>query len=204
MSKAPGRRLLIVTLADASLGPRATPATKPVSPLRAPFDRPRISIGAFTALEVMLTMRPKPRAAMPSTVALISSIGVSMLASTAAIQAARSQSRKSPVGGPPALVMTMSNSRRLANTAARPSAVVMSAATCSTDTSFGRCGSASSRCTAASSASAPRATRRTCTPSRASACAQPKPNPLLAPHTSAHLPAMPKSICSPLQTEMNQ
>ena len=71
-----------------------------------------MSIGAFTALEVMLTMRPKPRAAMPSTVALISSIGVSMLASTALIQASRSQSRKSPGGGPPALVTTMSKSWR--------------------------------------------------------------------------------------------
>ena len=47
---------------------------------------------------------------------------------------------------------------------------------------------------AACSASAPRATITTCAPSRASACAQPKPRPLLAPHTSAHLPLMPKSI----------
>ena len=69
-----------------------------------------MSIGAFTALEVMLTMRPKPRSIMPSTVALISSIGVSMLASSALIQASRSQSRKSPGGGPPALVTRMSKS----------------------------------------------------------------------------------------------
>ena len=38
---------------------------------------------------------------MPSTVALISSIGVSMFASSALIQASRSHSRKSPGGGPP-------------------------------------------------------------------------------------------------------
>ena len=31
---------------------RASPATKPVSPLRAPFDSPRTSMGAFTAEEV--------------------------------------------------------------------------------------------------------------------------------------------------------
>jgi Cu+-exporting ATPase len=37
-----------------------------------------MSIGAFTALEVMLMIRPNPRDAMPSTVALINSIGVSM------------------------------------------------------------------------------------------------------------------------------
>jgi hypothetical protein len=44
---------------------RATPATKPVRPERAPLLRPRMSIGAFTELEVMFTMRPKPRFIMP-------------------------------------------------------------------------------------------------------------------------------------------
>lgn len=93
-------------------------------------------MGALTALEVMLTMRPKPRWAMPSTVAWISAMGVSMLASSARTQVSRSQSRKSPVGGPPALVTTMSKSRPVppatAQTAARPASVVMSAATVST------------------------------------------------------------------------
>ena len=46
-------------------------------------------MGDLTELEVMFTMRPKPLAAMPSTVALISSMGVSMLASRALIQASR-------------------------------------------------------------------------------------------------------------------
>jgi hypothetical protein len=45
---------------------------------------------------------------MPSTVALISSIGVSMLASSALIQSSRVQLRKSPGGGPPALLIRMS------------------------------------------------------------------------------------------------
>ena len=58
-------------------------------------------MGAFTAAEVMFTTRPKPRSAMPSTTALISSMGVSMLASTALSQSSRVQSRKSPGGGPP-------------------------------------------------------------------------------------------------------
>src|SRR3569623_1669859 len=71
VSNGPGNRLLIVTLCATVL--RANPATKPVRPERAPLDRPRISIGAFTALDVILTMRPKPRAIMPSTTALISS-----------------------------------------------------------------------------------------------------------------------------------
>src|SRR4029453_11363169 len=62
---------------------RAMPATNPVSPPRAPFDKPRMSMGAFTADDVMFTMRPNLRSAILSTVALMSSIGVSMLASTA-------------------------------------------------------------------------------------------------------------------------
>jgi hypothetical protein len=78
-----------------------------------------MSMGAFTADEVMLTMRPKRRAIMPSTVALMSSIGVSMLASSARIHAARSQSRKSPGGGPPALLIRMSGSGTAASAAAR-------------------------------------------------------------------------------------
>ena len=47
-------------------------------------------------------------------------------------------------------------------------------------------------------ASAPRATITTFTPSLTSACAQPRPNPLLAPQTSAHLPLMPKSMNPPI------
>ena len=91
-----------------------------------------MSIGAFTAPEVMLTMRPKPRSAIVSTVALISSIGVSMLASSALIQASRSQSRKSPGGGPPALLTRMSTCGQAASAAARPASVVMSPATART------------------------------------------------------------------------
>src|SRR3984957_7239025 len=94
--KGPGSRPLMVTLLITVL--RDRPATKPVRPARAPLDNPKISIGDFTAAEVMLTMRPNLRAIMPSTVALISSIGVSMLASMALIQSSRVQLRKSPGG----------------------------------------------------------------------------------------------------------
>ena len=148
-----------------------------------------MSMGDLTELDVMFTMRPKPLAAMPSTVALISSMGVSMLASKALSQASRSQLRKSPGGGPPALVTTMSKSLPgppgTENKAARPASVVMSAATGSNFTpgaSF--CKSA----TAWFKTSAPRATMTTLTPSKASARAQPQPKPLLAPPTKAHLP----------------
>src|SRR5918997_1651708 len=96
----PGSRLLTVTLACAT--DRSTPARKAVSPARAPEERSRPGIGIFTETEVMLTMRPKRRAAMPSTARWISSIGVAMLATTPARMAARSSSRKSRKGGPPA------------------------------------------------------------------------------------------------------
>ncbi|CFP58369.1 Uncharacterised protein [Bordetella pertussis] len=109
VSNLPGRMLLMVT-PRAAISERARPAIKPVRPERAPLDRPSVLIGAFTAVEVMLTMRPKPRACMPSTVALISAMGVSMLASIALIQSSRSQSWYCPGGGPPALVTTMSKS----------------------------------------------------------------------------------------------
>ena len=196
VSNTPGIRLLMVTPCAASFV-RARPATKPVSPLRAPLDRPSTSIGALTELEVMLTMRPKPRAAMASTERLMSSIGVSILASSALIQASLSQSRKSPGAGPPALVTTMSKSPRSAKTAARPASVVMSAATDSTSTLAGRALSAINSVAAAFNISARRATMTTFTPSRDNACAQPKPRPLLAPQTSAHLPAIPKSMAVP-------
>src|SRR6266852_2208352 len=177
VSIAPGSRLLMVTLCLTVL--RAKPATKPVRPDRAPFERPRMSIGAFTALEVMFTMRPKRRAIILSTVARISSIGVSMLASSALIQVSRSHSRKSPGGGPPALLTRMSGSGQAASAALRPVAARISAAV-------------------ASSAVLPRARMVSSTPSCASARAQPLPSPLLAAQTSAFLPAMPRSILSSL------
>src|SRR5207249_2118044 len=117
VSKGPGRRLLIVTLWATVL--RASPATNPVSPARAPFESPRMSIGCFTALDVMLTMRPKRRAIMPSTVALMRRIGVIMFASTARIHVSRSQSRKSPGGGPPALLTRMSGAGHAVRSEAR-------------------------------------------------------------------------------------
>jgi hypothetical protein len=93
------------------------------------LERPSTSIGAFTAAEVMLTMRPNLRAIMPSTVALISSIGVSMLASSALIQSSRVQLRKSPGGGPLALLTRISGSGQALSTASRPAGVVMSPTT---------------------------------------------------------------------------
>src|SRR5215510_5786596 len=179
---------------------RATPATKPVRPERAPLLSPRMSIGAFTELEVMFTMRPKPRFIMPSTVALMNSIGVSMLASIALIQSSRFQSRKSPGGGPPALLITMSGSGHAASTCLRPASLVTSTATGVTFTPvFLRISSA-----VASSSVLVRALITRSTPSRASATAQPLPNPLLAAQTIALRPLIPMSIaCSLIDARPN-
>src|SRR5262249_61342176 len=104
---------------------RVSPAIEPVSPALAPLERLRISIGAFVAAEVMLTMRPNLRAIMPSTVALISSMGVSMLASIALIQSSRVQFRKSPGGRPPALLTSISGPGHAFRTASPPAGDVM-------------------------------------------------------------------------------
>src|SRR5205085_2301906 len=108
---------------------RASPAQKAVSPARAPLLMPRLGIGDFTEPEVMLTMRPNLRSHMPSTTALISMIGVSMLALTAFCQSSTDHSRKSPCGGPPQLLTRMSGLGLAARAAARPASVEMSPGT---------------------------------------------------------------------------
>jgi hypothetical protein len=84
----------------------------------------------------------------------------------------------------------MSGSGHAARTAALPAGVVMSPGT-----GVARPPAARIAAAVASSASTPRAVMNTCTPSRASASAQPRPSPLLAAHTIAFLPASPRSIC---------
>lgn len=191
VANGPGSKPLMVTLLITVL--RDRPATKPVRPARAPLERPRISIGAFTAAEVMLTMRPNLRAIMPSTVALISSIGVSMLASIALIQSSRVQLRKSPGGGPPALFTRMSGSGQPFSTASRPAGVVISPMISVTVTPGFFCRISSA---VFFNASAPRAVNVTCTPSSASAIAQARPNPLLDAQTMARRPLIPRSTVS--------
>jgi hypothetical protein len=140
----------------------------------------------------MLTMRPNFLAIMPSTVSLIMKIGPSMLLLTAEIHAASSQSRKLPVGGPPALLIRMSGSGQSLSTAARPSSLIMSAASGVTLAPVAlRISSAT-----ASMFSRVRATMVSSTPSLASDKAQALPSPALAPPTMALRPAIPKSILS--------
>jgi hypothetical protein len=168
---------------------RASPAAKPTSPERAPFDRPSSSCAIFTLRETMLTMRPKPRVIMPSTVSRIISIGESIIASSAAIQSSRDQSRKSPGAGPSALLRRISGCGQAASAAERPAPVVMSAATVVTLTPVAAAISAP----VFSSTSRLRATMVTSTPSRASAKAQARPKPRLAPLRSAFRPRIPRS-----------
>jgi hypothetical protein len=134
-------------------------------------------------------MRPKPRAIMPSTVNRIISMWHNIMLSIAEIQSARVQLRKSPGRRPSALFTRMSGSGQASSAALRPSGVVISAAT-------GVTVAPSVRISAAvrSSASRFRATIVTATPSRASAIAQARPSPRLAPLSSAFRPAIPRSM----------
>ena len=131
----------MVTLAPASFAVRATPATKPVRPLRAPLDRPRMSMGAFTALDVMLTMRPKPRAAMPSTVALMINRR-QHVASTAFIHASSIPNLAEVSHGRAARVGDDDLVPPRSRTPGPTFSVVMSTATCCTAVSAGRNASA--------------------------------------------------------------
>ena len=118
-----------------------------------------------------------------------------MLASMAASHTSRSHSRKSPGGGPPALLTRISGVGQAASAAARPSGLVMSHATHATR----RPAMAPISSAACRSVLSVRARIVTSTPSRAKASAQPRPRPLLAAQTSAFLPAMPRSMSAPLQ-----
>src|SRR5690606_40906245 len=103
----------------------------------------------------------------------------------------RLQSVHTPGGGPPALLTRISaRPPSASSTAARPSPVVISAATGVTETP---CFVAIS-CAAASSASAPRALMTRSTPASARASADARPSPLDAGQTRPRLPLIPRSI----------
>src|SRR5689334_6617089 len=137
----------------------------------------------------MLTIRPNRLAIIPSIVDLISMIADNMLASIALIQSSRDQVRKSPGGGPPALLIRMSGEGHAARSASRPAVVVTSEAMLWTVPPHSLAISPA----ACRNRSSSRAAMKTVTPSRASAEATPRPNPALAPQTMADLPAIPRS-----------
>src|SRR6185437_11173683 len=102
----------------------------------------------------------------------------------------RVQLRKSPGGGPPALLTRISGSGQALSTASRPAGVVMSP-TISVTVTPGLALRISSA--VFFSASAPRAVSVTWTPSLASAMAQARPSPLLDAQTMARRPLIPRS-----------
>ena len=151
-------------------------------------------IGASTEEDVILTMRPKPRAAMPSITAVISSIGVTMFWTTPAMIFSRSSSRKPRRGGPPLLLTRMSGSGQAASSSACTSGRLTSPITGVTETPNRSAMSDAVRSSAA--ASRPLSTRST--PFSASAMAQPRPSPRLDAQTIAFRPAIPRSRIRPL------
>ena len=188
VAKTPGRMLLMVTLAWATS--RATPARKAVRPARAAEETSSPVSGVSTLAEVMLTMRPKPRAIMPSTTACVSSSGVAMFCATPSSSASRVTSRKGLGGGPPLLLTRMSTSGDAASSACWPALVETSATTAITVAPV----LARIALAVSSRVLASRPLMTTVQPASASAWAQPRPSPLLEAQTMAVRPAIPRSM----------
>ena len=140
----------------------------------------------------MLMMRPNRRSIIPSITWRNSSIGVSILLFNADCQSSNFQPRKSPTGGPPALLTRISRSGVSARAMLRPASVVMSHAIALTlPPAISRISA-----TAVSRVLESRPFSHTLTPSAASAFAQPLPRPLLDAQIRAFLPLSPSSIAS--------
>src|SRR5579885_1907579 len=128
----------------------------------------------------MLTIRPQPRASIPGSARRTKRTCTSTFIAKASSQSASVvPSTSRPPAGPVTLFTSTST----------PPSVARSAATASTRAPRPRIASA-----AAASAAPPRAQIVTAAPSAASASAIARPMPLLAPVTSARLPASPRSI----------
>src|SRR6185503_2248988 len=86
----------------------ASVRAKPVSPARKLFDNIRFSTGCFTAIEVMLRMRPQRRSFMPGRTCRANSIALKRVSRIASSHCSRVICSNVPAGGPPALVTRMS------------------------------------------------------------------------------------------------
>src|SRR5579884_1965627 len=142
----------------------------------------------------MLTIRPQPRASIPGSARRTKRTCTSTFIAKASSQSPSVvPSTSRPPAGPVTLFTSTSAPPKAAScarqTASTPASVARSAATASTRAPRPRSASA-----AAASAAAPRAQIVTAAPSAASASAIARPMPLLAPVTSARLPASPRSI----------
>ena len=159
---------------------------RPVTAARSEFDRTSPSIGCFTEIEVMLMMRPPPRACRWGMAPRHSRTTLRSIESIASVHARSSSVMNGPDGGPPVLVTRMSRPPNLATVVSRTR--VMSAAW-RRSASIGRTSPPAASIAAAASRSAgpPRAQMATRAPSRASASADARPSPLLAAQTRATL-----------------
>jgi hypothetical protein len=127
VSNRSGNRLLIVTLSAATS--KDSPFSAAVSPALAALERAIPGRGVVTIAEVMLTMRPKWRARIPSTTAAVRSTAAMRLPSRAASHVAWSKELNGPGEGPALLLIRMSGSGHAWSRAVRPSGVVTSAQT---------------------------------------------------------------------------
>ena len=183
----PGSRLLIVTPFGATC--RLVPATKPVSPARAAFDRPSAGIGALTDWDVMLTTRPHPRSIIAGQRRLHQRdrrqhVGVER-ADEIVAGPVRPQSGRRPAGVRDEDVRIWAGGEHRRATFGSgdvgyhgrdPHPVTIRIAFA-----------------AAASAPSPRALITRSTPASASASAQPRPSPLDAAQTTALRPRIPRS-----------
>src|SRR5579871_467643 len=188
VSNDPGWIELMVTLWRAKS--RAAEARNAVRPARAPEETSRPATGVLTELEVMVTIRPNPRSAIPGASAWMRAIGVSVFDSTPLSTSSRLIWSKSLRGGPPLLLTRMSASGQAAISSARVAGSSRSPRISRTLTPVA---SRSSRAVRAS-ASASRPLSTTSHPASANACAQARPRPLLDAHIIALRPAIPRSI----------
>ena len=189
--------LLIVTLLCAT--DRQTPARKAVSPARAPLERSSPSTGFLTEIDVIFTIRPKPRADMSSMTPLIISIGVIIFIVTPSVMASRSSSRKSRKGGPPLLLIRMSAPGVASSSACWHCGSETLPATVITSISGARCRIS---CAVVASTLSSRPFNVTCTPFLASEMAQALPRPLLEAQTMALRPFMPRSMMPSPKVQM--
>ncbi len=174
----------------------ASVRAKPVNPARRLFDNIRLSTGCFTAIDVMLRMRPQRRCFIPGRTCRASSIALKSVSRIASSHCSRLNCSNVPAGGPPALVtrISMRPNRSLPASTTRLicSMSVTSAGTART------CAPVFSAIVAATSARVcdSRAQMMSDAPSAASSSATARPKPRLPAATSAILFLSPRSIAT--------
>src|SRR5690554_871786 len=171
----------------------------PVTAARTLFERMSPSTGCFTAMDVMLMMRPQRRCFIPGSTPRTRFSTLSRLRRIAACHASGEWLSNGPAGGPPAFVTSTSTApNRSSAVPTKPSTTsgtLTSAATATTSAPVFR--SIASRVSA--STASPRAHSTSRAPSAASSSATARPSPRLDAATSAVLPSSPSCIAALLR-----